>query len=135
MVDTSQSPAIGYMELVPDRTQATLLPAIIQAHTNPGTTIWSDEWAAYRRVAALPNVASHSTVNHSLTFVSGSGTHTQNIESYWNRVKTKLKRMKGCHGDQVPSYLDEFMWRERYGTTARQAYDSIISDIAQQYPV
>ena len=39
-----------------------------------------------------------------------TGTHTQNVESYWNRVKQKFKRMKGCHGHQLPSYLDDFMW-------------------------
>ena len=38
MVDTSQSPALGYMEVVSLRDAATLLP-IIQAHTAPGTII------------------------------------------------------------------------------------------------
>ncbi len=134
MVDTSVSPALGYMEIVPNRTQVTLLP-IIQGHVHPGTIIWSDEWAGYRNVASLPNVSSHSTVNHSVTFVAPTGTHTQNVESYWNRVKTKLKRMRGCHAHQMPSYLDEYMYRERFGTTPRQMYSSILADIAQQYPV
>ena len=47
----------------------------------------------------------------------------------------KLKRMKGCHAHQIPSYLDEFMWRERHAPARRQAFDSIIHEIAQQYPV
>ena len=101
-----------------------------------GTIVHSDEWAAYRQVGNLSTVASHNTVNHSLHFVDpGSGTHTQNIESYWSRVKHKIKRMKGCHAEQLPSYLDEFMWRERYGSTAQEAFTSLMSDIAQQYPV
>lgn len=53
------------MEIVPRRDAATLLP-IIQAHMLPGTIIHSDEWAAHRRVASLPNVSSHDTVNHSV---------------------------------------------------------------------
>ncbi len=111
MVDTSVTPALGYMEIVPERTAATLLP-IIQQHVKPGTIVHSDEWASYRRVSSLPAVAQHSTVNHSITFVNPTtGTHTQNVESYWNRVKTKFKRMKGVHEVMLPSYLDEFMWR------------------------
>ena len=41
-----------------------------------------------------------------------TGVHTQNIESYWNRVKKRFKSMKGVHSHQLASYLDEFMWRE-----------------------
>ena len=46
MADTSQQPALGYMQIVPNRTASTLLP-IIQAHIAPGTTVHSDEWPAY----------------------------------------------------------------------------------------
>jgi transposase-like protein len=117
------------MEVVPRRDANTLLP-IIQAHTLPGTVIHSDQWRAYSQVTTLPNVASHSTVNHSLNFVDPvTGTHTQHVESYWNRVKTKFKRMKGCHEEKLTSYLDEFMWRERFGATAIAAFDSLIGDI------
>ena len=115
------------MEVVQRRDAGTLLP-IIQGHTAPGTIVHSDDWAAYRRVQGLGNVAAHNVVNHSLHFVDPvTGVHTQHVESYWNRVKTKLKRMKGCHASQLPSYLDEFLWRERYGKTA---WDSILQDIA-----
>ena len=84
---------------------------IIQHHVAPGTVVWSDEWAAYNHVASLPNVSTHDVVNHSVEFVSPSGGHTQNVESYWNRIKIKLKRMRGCHEQQLASYLDEFVYR------------------------
>jgi len=87
MVDTSHVPAIGYMEIVDQRDAATLLP-IIRSHTLPGTTIWSDMWAAYNAVGALPGIRSHDTVNHSIHFVNPvSGTHTNTIENYWCRYK------------------------------------------------
>ena len=77
----------------------------INTHVAAGTIIHSDEWVAYNRVQRLSNVTTHEVVNHSVNFVEPTtGVHTQNVESYWNRVK-KLKRMKGCHGDQLPSYL------------------------------
>ena len=135
MVDVSHTPALGYMELVQQRDARTLLP-IIQQHTAPGTVIHNDQWRSYNGVSQLSNVSSHSTVNHSVKFVdSVTGVHTQNIESYWNRVKMKLKRMKGCRAEEIPGYLDEFMWREHFGKTAREALDGIIHDISQQYPV
>ncbi len=133
LVDTAHEPAQGVMTIVQQRDAQTLLP-IIQTHVAPGTVIHSDQWAAYNRVGSLPNVSSHSTVNHSVTFVDPStGTHTQNVESYWNRAKMKLKRMRGCRAIQLPSYLDEFMWRERYGQTKADAFRNIMRDIATQY--
>ena len=152
----SQQPALGYMQIVPDQTAQTLLP-IIQRHTLPNTTVHSDQWQSYSRVQTLPNVSSYSAVNHSLHFVDPTtGVHTQNVESYWGRVKLKFKRRKGCQASQLPSYLDEFMWCKRYinaepfcsscsnyvillsvcrfGRTA-VCMSNIIQDIAQQYPV
>ena len=135
MVDTTHQPAMGYMRVVTRRDAATHLP-IIRRFLHPGSIVWSDEWRAYSQVTMLPNVASHSTVNHSVTFIDPTtGTHTQNAESYWNRINIKLKKMRGCHEHQLPSYLDEFMWRERHGNTARAAFDNICRDIALKYPV
>ena len=118
------------MEIVQQHDAVTLLP-IIQRHVAPGTDIRSDQRRAYSCVAQLPNIANHATVNHSVNFVdSATGIHTQNIESYWANAKSKLKRMKGCHAHQLPNYLDEFMWRERYGKPRQQALDSIFRDMA-----
>ena len=135
MVDTSKTPSLGYMQMVDTRDAATLLP-IIQAHTAPGTIIHSDKWAAYARIARdIPHLQ-HQTVNHSVELVnSATGVHTQNIVSYWNWVKKRFKTMKGVHSHQLPSYLDEFMWRERYGATREQTFDSILVHISLQYIV
>ena len=110
MVDTTHTLALGVMMIVASRDQATLLPIITQ-HVRPGSTVWSDEWAAYNRVQSLPPVAQHQTVNHCIQFVNPTtGVHTQNVESYWNRVTTKIKCMRGCHRQMLSSYLDELMW-------------------------
>ena len=118
MCDRSHTPALGVMRIVPNRSATTLLP-IIQQHVRSGSTVHSDEWAAHNCVQRLPSVGRHRVVNHSLHFVDpANGVHTQHAESYWNRVKTKFKRMKGVHESMLPSYLDEFMWREHHGSTA-----------------
>ena len=79
-------------------------------------------WAACNTgtVRSLPNVAQHDKINHSIEFVNPTtGVYTQNVESYWNRQKIKLKRMKGVVFSEISSYLCEFIWRERWGKTSR----------------
>ena len=38
--------------------------------------------------------------------------------------------MKGVHAQQLPRYVDEFLWREQFGRTAHQAFASLIGNIA-----
>ena len=124
LVDCTTTPAVGYMELVDKRDAATLLP-IISRHTKPGTIVHSDQWRAYASIGQMPGLT-HGTVNHSVNFVDPStGIHTQTIESYWSRAKAKLKVMRGTQMQYLPSYLDEYMWKERFGRK-----DGVI-DIAQ----
>ena len=135
MVDRSQTPALGYMKIVPSRMADTLLP-IIQAHIHPGTLIHSDQWSAYQQGQSRPNVSSYDTVNHSVEFAnSATGTHTQNVELYWNCSKRRFKAMKGCHVNMLPSYLDNFLWQEWHGKTASDPFMHIMANIADQYPV
>ena len=53
-------------------------------------------------------------MNHKYNFVDvETGTHTQNIESYNNKLKLPIKKMKGIKKTIIDSYLIEFMWNER----------------------
>ena len=78
----------------------------------------------------------HRTVNHSLNFVDpGTGVHTLHIESYWNKCNGRFKAMHGTTIGKLPSYLDEFMWRDRFGRTHQDCFDNIQRHIAEFYPV
>lgn len=113
MIDVTSHPKKKYMKIVPNRTAQVLLPIIREVCEN-GSIIHSDEWASYRRIEEATGLA-HFTVNHSVQFVDRvTGVHTQNIESYWSRVKLRLKRMKGCRSNHLSSYLNEWLWRDNY---------------------
>ena len=102
-----------FLEEVPSRDAQTIIP-LIQKWVAPGTTIMTDEWRAYHQLNHLGYL--HITVNHSQQFVDPiTGAHTQNVESMWARTKQKFKKMYGTSAALKPSYLAEFMWRERYG--------------------
>ena len=123
-----------HMQLVDDRKADTLIP-IIERVVRKGSIIHSDQWAAYRQLHNHPDYT-YQAVNHSENFVDPeTGVHTQAIESYWSKAKLKFKKMKGVSSEQLPSYLDERMWRDRFGMTTATAYQNIIKHISQQYPI
>ena len=110
----------GWIQSVARRDEATLLP-LIQQFVRPGSTVYSDAWAAYNNLAQ--HGYARGVVVHQESFVDPmTGVHTQNIEAYWSRVKHKVKFVYGSRLPFIPSYLDEFMWRERYGLNISEAF-------------
>ena len=82
------------MEIVARKNKATLLYTTRRTCL-PGTIIYSNQWAEYGDITGLG--FQHYTVNHSLNFVNpDNGVHTQHIESYWNKNKIYIKKMKGA---------------------------------------
>lgn len=123
-----------FLVAVPDRTAQTLL-AVIRQHIHPNTTILSDEWKAYRGIQNMGMNMVHSTVNHTYNFVDPvTGTHTQTIESTWNRAKERNKRHCGTHRAMLDSYLCEFMWRRRVHVRGNDVFDAILNDIVAFWP-
>ena len=82
-----------YFELVKKRDADTLLK-IIYDHVLPGTQLHSDCWKSYERIKDLNKEYIHKKVNHSVTFIAPDGTHTNRIESLWNKSKIKFKDMR-----------------------------------------
>lgn len=86
LFDTQYDPARPYLQLVRRRDARTLL-TIIQRHVQPGSLVYTDEWAAYRQMQRVLGF-NHQTVNHSVNFVDPiTGVHTQHAESNWSYSK------------------------------------------------
>ena len=122
---------VGIIRFVENREADTLLP-IIQTHIRPGTTIYSDGWAAYNRIAQLGY--SHEVVVHEHHFVDPvTGVHTNGVEAYWSRAKKKIKEVYGSRLEMIPSYLDEFLWRERNAHAGPETFQNMLNVIAEHY--
>jgi len=50
-------------------------------------------------------------------------------------VKVSIKAMKGVRRESLPSYLDEFMWRERYGQVRDDAFQKLWEFVASKHPL
>ena len=101
---------------VPDR-RARTLEALILQYILPGSHIVSDGWAAYANIANLNHgTYTLSIVVHQANFVDSNDqdTHTENVENMWMRAKRKLRRQFGTSRALFPSYLHEFVYRNRF---------------------
>eukprot|EP00794_Sanderia_malayensis_P000095 gene95-701_t len=122
---------VGYLQFVDHRDEATLFP-IIQQYVIPGTTINSDGWATYQNLPRLGY--QHDVVIHQLHFVNPvMGVHINGVEAYWARAKQKIKAVYGSRLGMLLSYLDESMWRERYGMHGVEDLDNMLQHIAEHY--
>lgn len=61
---------------------------------------------------------------------------TRRLSSRVGREQNRsLRPVKGVNADVLESYIDERMWRDRWGQTTEAAFNNICAHIAEQYPV
>ena len=113
-----------------------LLP-ISQRNVQPSSLVYTDEWAAYRRIQRALGF-NRQTVNHSLNFVDPvTGVRTQHTESNWSIAKDKFKKMKGhTNINFLQEYLKKFTWRRWHVEShPNGCFGRLTLDIAEQYPL
>jgi hypothetical protein len=84
-------------------------------YIQPGTLIMSDGYN--NRLDEIGGgIYEHQVIVHQENFVDPDdrSAHTQNVENMWMRAKRKLRRQFGTSEDLFPSYLHEFLWRNRF---------------------
>jgi transposase-like protein len=107
---------------------ARILQPEIQQGINAGSTVYSDEWSAYKK---LPKMGyEHKTVNHrSGVYVSGI-THTQNIENFWSHLK---RGIRGVYRHVDPKYLqaytDEYAFRYSHRNDFQPMFLALIGKV------
>jgi len=122
-----------FLVQVPDRRVPTLENLVVQ-YFLPGTHIISDGWAAYANLDRITNgIYTHSVVVHQQNFVdpNDATVHTNVVENMWMRAKRKLKRQFGTLRELFPSYLLEFMFRNRFRDT--DMFTCMLASTASNY--
>ncbi|KAL1444545.1 hypothetical protein MTO96_029774 [Rhipicephalus appendiculatus] len=127
-----------------DKRDAATLGPLIAKNVLPGTTVYSDEWAAYRCIPSLvdangrPLNLDWHTVNPSVNFIDpATGANTQGIESEWQKAKRQLVR----NGNKttpalMPSHLAWCWWRSVNARPGmKDKFIRLMEAIARRYPV
>lgn len=100
-----------YTHIIKKADRKTLFP-IIHMVVEPGSTIFTDKWAAYDSLKI--DGYTHCQVNHSLGLASPEGFHTGHIESFWGQAKYHLARYKGISRRTFALHLKEIEVRHNY---------------------
>jgi len=96
-------------QVVPNTTGLTLR-AQVRKHVKKGSTIHTDEYASYRKLAKQGYV--HSAVNHSAGEYARDGSHVNTLEAYFSILKRSIRSTHIWVSEKhMPKYLAEFEYR------------------------
>ena len=128
IVDTSRRPGLGFMQIYSSWPNYNFA-ATYNYYQGKYTVIHSDDYAMHLQVIhtdtytcmeylrntsytklQLANCWMLHSTGLLITLFTSLIRWQMYVESSWNRVKIKFKRMRGVDSNQLPSYLDEFMW-------------------------
>ena len=112
--------------------QKTLRRVLIE-HIRDESIIHTDCWKGFNNIFAdsCKNIE-HRKVNHSQNFVDATdGTHTQNIENLWMKLKNFMIRKHLNNANNMEQYIAEFLWRRKYKNNLEEMKRMILSDIKE----
>ena len=90
IVNTSTRRSTGFATMIPNIAVKTMIP-IIEQIVRPGSIIYN-EAKAYQHLKASSKRYEHKSVCHKYNFVDPvAGAHTQNVESFNNKLKVPSK--------------------------------------------
>ena len=96
---------------------AKVLAREIRANIEPGSTLYTDELAAYTKVG---REYAHHVINHAQEYVRGN-VHTNSIENFWSLLK---RGIKGTYVSVEPFHLFRYLDEQSFRFNARKGTDS-----------
>ena len=108
IVDFTYKSNKGFITIIENKSKEVVLP-IINKVVRPGSIIHTDKAKVYNSLKNNPEFT-HKSIVHKYNFVDyKENVHTQNVESYNNKVKMRIKVMKGIKSECRENFINEFM--------------------------
>ena len=112
-----------YVQQVERQDERTLLP-IIHLVVEPGSTIYSDKWAAFNKLEKSDYV--HRSINHSLEYSDRKGTHINGIENFWSVSKGRIQKFHGVPRHTFQLHLKESEFRYNHRDDLAKALKAVL---------
>ncbi len=125
IVDTNFVPSLRFCCIVENRTAAHMLP-IIPSVVRSGSVIDTDKFKSYLGLSSM-NDYEHRSICHKYHFMDSiTRVHTQNVESFNNKIKRKIKRIMGLDETGRRSFIKEFLFLNLFKDSSYQQIVNIL---------
>lgn len=119
-------------KVTPDVKAKTLFP-IIHERVLPSSTIYTDEYPVYDRLANETNGYVHKRVQHQQNVYVMGDAHTNSIEGFWSLVKRGIGGVyHSVSRKYLQSYLDEYSFRYSRRFAEEPMFVSLLDQVAER---
>jgi len=118
--------------VTPDVKAATLFP-IIEEKILPSSTVYSDEYSVYDRLATPANGYDHRRIKHAQKIYVMGDVHTQTIEGFWSLVKRGIGGVyHSVSKKYLQTYLNEYSFRYNRRDQGNLIFSAILERVSQK---
>ncbi|WP_075218269.1 IS1595 family transposase [Mongoliimonas terrestris] len=107
---------------------------VVRATTAPTATVYADEASHWDELALM--FERTGRINHSVAYSEGDGLHTNNVESYFSRLR---RMVEGQHHHVSPRYLHQYAaeaaWKEDHRRESNGELADRVLGLAMAHPV
>jgi transposase len=133
-----QTPVFGMVErggrvvakVTPDVRSATIYP-IVHEFVMPASTVYTDEYPIYDRLANEMNGYVHHRIKHAERIYVMGDVHTNTIEGFWSLVKRGIGGVyHSVSRKYLQTYLDEYAFRYNRRNATEPMFVSLLERVA-----
>jgi transposase-like protein len=136
-VTDSKTPVFGMVErggrviarVTPDVKTSTLFP-IIAERVLPASTVYTDCYTSYDKLADMPQGYEHQRINHSAKIYVIGDVHTNTIEGFWSLLKRGIGGVyHSVSVKYLQTYCDEYAYRYNRRAAGQPMFTSLLSEV------
>jgi transposase len=136
----AKTPVFGMVErggrvvakVTPDVKMNTVFP-IIHERVLPASTVYTDEYATYDKLAASGNGYVHHRIQHAQKIYVVGDVHTNTIEGFWSLLKRGIGGVyHSVSAKYLQSYCDEYSFRYNRRNSEVPMFTSLLEQVSER---
>jgi transposase len=138
--DSDKTPVFGMVErggrviarVTPDAKMASLYP-IIHEHVMPASTVYTDDFMTYNKLATKENGYVHKRIAHTQKVYVMGDIHTNTIEGFWSLIKRGIGGVyHSVSAKYLQTYLDEYAFRYNRRDSNEPMFVSLLEQVSER---